>query len=83
MFGGKNSDIGLFHLTRVVIKNLWLKTKAKLGAKAMARSALERNEGYELRDPQNSYNHVFAPGKCSLRLKNEPVWQISSYNTKT
>ena len=27
-------------------------TKAKLGAQAMGRKALENNEGYELREPQ-------------------------------
>jgi hypothetical protein len=36
-------------------------TKAKLGAKAMGRKALENNEGYELRESQSPYNPVFAP----------------------
>ena len=35
----------------------------------MGRKALENNEGYELRESQSPYNHVFAPEKCSLRLK--------------
>ncbi len=54
-----------------------METKAKLGAKAMGRKALENNEGYELRESQSPYNHVFAPEKCSLRLKNDHIWQIS------
>jgi hypothetical protein len=40
-----------------------METKAKLGAKAMGRKALENNKGYELRESQISYNHVIAPGK--------------------
>ena len=34
-------------------KEFVMETKAKLGAKAMARSALERNEGYQLRESQS------------------------------
>jgi len=58
-------------------KEFVMETKAKLGAKAMGRRTLENIEGYELRETQNSYNHVFAPEKCSLRLKNYRFWQIS------
>jgi len=59
-------------------KEFVMETKAKLGARAMGRKALENNAGYELRESQSSYNHVFTPGKCSLRLKNDYFWQISS-----
>ncbi len=38
-----------------------METKAKLGAKAMGREALENNEGYELRESQSPYNRVFDP----------------------
>ena len=55
-----------------------METKANLGAKAMGSEALENNEGYELRESQSPYNHVFAPEKWSLRLKNGHFWQISS-----
>ena len=58
-------------------KEFVMETKAKLGAKAMGRKAIENNEGYELRESQSPYSHVFAPGKCSLRLKNDHFWQIS------
>jgi hypothetical protein len=51
--------------------------EAKLGAKAMGRSALGNNDGYELRETQKSYNSVFTPEKCSLRLENDHFWQIS------
>jgi hypothetical protein len=44
---------------------------------------LENNEGYELKGPQNSYNRVFDPEKCSLRLKNGHIWQISYNNSIT
>jgi len=54
-----------------------METNAKPGAKAIGRKALEHNEGYELRESQSAYNHVFAPEKCSLRLKNDHYWQIS------
>jgi hypothetical protein len=35
------------------------------------------HEGYELKEPQNPYNHVFDPEKCRLRLKNDHIWQVS------
>jgi len=53
-----------------------MKTNAKLAAKAMGRRVLENNEGYELRESQGSYNHVFTPEKCSLSLKNNHFWQV-------
>ncbi len=58
-------------------KEFVMQTKAKLGAKAMGRKALENNEGYELRESQSPYNHVFTPEKWPLRLKNNHFWQIS------
>jgi len=54
-----------------------METKAKLGAKAIDRRELENNEGYELKEPQSPYNRVFDPEKCSLRLKNDHIWQVS------
>ena len=56
-------------------KKFVMETKAKLGAKAMGRKALENSKGYELKEPQSSYNHVFAPEKRPLRLKNDHFWQ--------
>jgi hypothetical protein len=53
-------------------------TKDKLGAKAMGRRAFENKAGYELKESQNPYNRVFDPEKCSLRPKNDHIWQISS-----
>ena len=58
-------------------KEFVMETKTKLGAKAMGRRAMENSEGYELRESQSSYNHVFTPEKCPLRLKNDHFWQIS------
>ena len=52
-------------------------TKAKLGAMAIGRREMENNEGYELKEPQSPYNHVFDPEKCSLRMKNDYIWQVS------
>ena len=37
---------------------------------------MENNEGYELKEPQNPYNRVFDPEKCSLRLKNDHIWRF-------
>ena len=51
-----------------------METKAKLGAKAIGRRALENNEGYELKEPQSPLHRVFDPEKCSLRLKNDHLW---------
>jgi hypothetical protein len=58
-------------------KEFVMETKSKLGAKAKGRSAMENSESYELRESQSSYNHIFTPEKCSLRLKNDRFWQIS------
>jgi hypothetical protein len=54
-----------------------IETKAKLGEKAIGRRELGNNEEYELKKPQSPYNRVFDPEKCSLRLKNEHIWEVS------
>jgi putative transposase len=51
-------------------KEFVMETKAKLGAKAIGRNALENKEGYELKESQSSYNPVFTPENRSLRMKN-------------
>ena len=56
---------------------LKMETIAKPGATAMGGRALEKNEGYELKESQSPYNRVFDPEKCSLRLKNDHIWQFS------
>jgi len=43
-----------------------METKAKLGAKAIGRQEIQNIKGYELRESQDPYNHVFDPEKCSL-----------------
>jgi len=44
----------------------------------LGRGGFEKwNEGYELKEPQSPYNRVFDPEKCSLRLKNDHIWQVS------
>jgi hypothetical protein len=53
-----------------------METKAKLGAKAMGRRELENNQGYKLKEPQRPPNRFFDPEKCSLRLKNDHIWQV-------
>ena len=53
-------------LTVLIYYLIVVETKAKLGAKAIGRRILENIEGYELRETQNSYNHVLVPEKCSL-----------------
>ena len=58
-------------------KEFVMEIKAKLGAKAIGRRELENNEGYELKELQSPYNRVFDPEKCSLRLKNDHIWQVS------
>ena len=49
-------------------KEFMIEIKAKLGAKAMGRRALENNEGFELRESQSAYNDVYDPEKSPLRL---------------
>jgi hypothetical protein len=58
-------------------KEFVMETNAKLGAKALGYRWLENNEGFELKEPQSFYNRVFDPEKCSLRLKNDHIWQVS------
>jgi putative transposase len=58
-------------------KEFVMETKANLGVKAIGRGELENDEGYELKEPQSPYNHVFDPEKCRLRLKNDHIWQVS------
>ena len=58
-------------------KDFVMKTKSKLGAKAIGRREMKNFEGYELRESQNPYNRVFDPEKCSLSLKNDYLWHVS------
>ena len=58
-------------------KEFVMETKAKLGAKAIGRRELENNEGYELKESQSPYNRVFGHEKCSPRLKNDHIWEVS------
>ncbi len=58
-------------------KEFVMKTKAKLGAKAIGRRGLENNEGYELKEAQSPYHRVFDPEKCNLRLINTHSWEVS------
>ena len=59
-------------------KEFVMQTKAKLGAKAMGRKALENNEDYVLKKAQNPYSRVFTPKKCFLRPQKDYFWQASS-----
>jgi len=54
-----------------------METKAKLGVKAIGRREFENNEGFEPKEPPSPYNHDFDPEKCSLRLKNDYIRQVS------
>jgi hypothetical protein len=58
-------------------KDFVMKTKAKLGAKAIGRRGMKNIEGYELRESQNPYNRVFDPEKCGLRLNNDHLRHVS------
>ena len=58
-------------------KEFVMKTKAKLGAKAIGRRGMKNVEGFELRESQNPYNRVFDPEKGGLSLKNGHLWQES------
>ena len=55
-----------------------MKTKAKPGARARGRRALENMEGFELKESQNPCNHVVDPEKGTLRLGNHHFGTISS-----
>jgi REP-associated tyrosine transposase len=75
--GSKQRDAKWTGSIAVGDKEVVMETKAKLGAKAISRRALENHERYELKDPQSPYNRVFDPEKCSLRLKNDHIGQVS------
>jgi hypothetical protein len=34
-------------------------------------------EGYKLKESRSPYNRVFDPEKCSLRVKNDHIGQVS------
>ena len=75
--GSKQCDAKWTESLDVGDKEYVMKTKAKLGAKAIGRRELENDDGYELKEPQSPYSRVFDPEKCSLRLKNDYIWQVS------
>ena len=54
-----------------------METKAKPGAKAPGRKALQNNEDYQLREAQSPYKHFFDPENSLLRLKNDYFRQVS------
>ena len=41
-----------------------------LGVKAKGRKVIGADDMYEMREGQGSYNDVFGPKKCTLRLEN-------------
>ena len=58
-------------------KDVVMQTKAKMGAKALGRKALQNNEDYELGGAQSPYKHCFDPENSLLRLKNVLFGQVS------
>ena len=52
-----------------------LQTKAKLGAKGIGRKVMENEEGFELKESQESYRRLFTPEKSALSLKNTYAWK--------
>ena len=75
--GSNQCDAKWTEAIAVSDKKFVMETKAKQGAKAIGRREFEINEEYEPKEPQSPYNRVFDPEKCSLRLKNSHIWQIS------
>jgi hypothetical protein len=75
--GSNQRDVKWTESIAVGDKEFVMETKAKLGAKAIGRRELENNDGYELKEPLSPYNRVFDHEKCSLRLKNDYIWQVS------
>ena len=51
-----------------------LETKSRLGAKAIGRQAVAKNEDYELKESQAPYNRVSDPEKSGLIPNNGYFW---------
>jgi len=49
-------------------------TKEKLGVKAIGRKPIETGSGFVLREPENSYSHLFAHEKDNISHKNSQNW---------
>jgi len=58
-------------------KEFVAETKAKLGAKAFGRRALQNDDGFELREPQFPFKRVFDDKKSVLRRDNVYYWDVS------
>lgn len=52
-------------------------TKERLGMKVLGRDIGEDKDGYELREPQESYSAHFDPQKGLLRAQNAYFWDVS------
>jgi REP element-mobilizing transposase RayT len=63
-------------------KRFVMETKAKLGIKAIGRSELSREGGFELKDPQSNYRLTNNTAEKFRKLENRYHWRISAKKTK-
>jgi REP-associated tyrosine transposase len=56
-------------------KEFIMETKNKLGAQGIGRKAIKNQSGYELKEFQLPYNHIFDTEKSDLRPENSYFWE--------
>ena len=59
-----------------LIKTLGLQSVGGSGD-PIGRIKLQNIDGFGLKEPRSPYNRAFDPEKCSLRLKNDHIWEVS------
>jgi REP element-mobilizing transposase RayT len=67
-----------YHATAVKTGNHLIRCLAYIDLNMVRAGVVRHPCKWLFRKSQSLYNHVFAPEKCSLRLKNDHSWQISS-----
>jgi len=75
--GSNERDVKWTESIAVGDKEFVMATKVKLGAKGIGRKTVKSKQGYELKESQNPYGHVFALEKGALRIKNDHFWDVS------
>ena len=59
------------------------KVKTELGINAIGREIIGEDGNYELREPEVSYNGIFARENAGLRSENTYFWNISDSTSRT
>ena len=79
--GSNTRDVRWTESIAVGDKKFVLKTKARLGAKAVVRKISGKNGNYELRESLIPYMPLFALEKCGLSSENSNFWDVLHLNS--